>query len=144
MVVPETYNKPICLQMFGTIANGPQQDYLLLSLYIKCMQTGPFCYWIGYINIKGNMDKKVLNIQPYCSIEQLYPYFIFIYLWVLRVPKELIIPDDESYGQGLAGTLAICFKHWLAPNQCCRWILIFKDDNSICNMKLVLKLYSYF
>ena len=34
--------------------------------YIQWMQIGPFCYRIGYIYIKGNKDKKVLNGRPYC------------------------------------------------------------------------------
>ena len=46
----------ICCKISWTVCYCP---------YIPWMQIGPFCYQIGYINIKGNLDKKVLNGQPY-------------------------------------------------------------------------------
>ena len=54
----------ICYKISTTVCYCP---------YIQWMQIGPFCYRIGYINIKGNTDKKVLNGRPYCVNWSVWP-----------------------------------------------------------------------
>ena len=127
------------------IFNGCKLDHFDIELGIsilKAIQTKKSSLDSLIIVLNSSTHILFLSIYETNSILGLATFGLDSF--VLRVPKELIIQGDGSYGQGLAGTLAICFKHWLAPNQCCRWILIFKHDNCICNMKLVLKLYYYF
>ena len=51
----------ICCKTSRTICYHP---------YIQWRQIRPFCYRIGYIHIKGTLDKKVFNGQPWWQFQR--------------------------------------------------------------------------